>query len=201
MSRVIVFTRTKHGADKVVRHLHVRGIRAEAIHGNKSQNARQRALDNFRSSKLPVLVATDIASRGIDIDDISHVVNFDVPRTPEDYVHRIGRTGRMEAAGDAYTLVSPEDRKEVEAIEKAVGMRPRRLLVPDFNYDLKRDPEAGRDRDHDRDRRGGRRGARDAGSRGAPRTSHAGPPAAPAGETHGRRRRINPTDRRSRKRM
>jgi len=148
-----------------------------------------------------VLVATDIASRGIDIDDISHVVNFDVPRTPEDYVHRIGRTGRMEATGDAYTLVSPEDRKEVEAIEKALGMRPRRLLVPDFDYDRKRDPEAGRDRDHDRDRRGGRRGSRDGGSHSAPRTSHAGPSATPQGETHGRRRRINPTDRRSRKRM
>ncbi len=92
MSRAIVFTRTKHGADKVVRNLHARGIRAEAIHGNKSQNARQRALDNFKAGKIPVLVATDIASRGIDIDNVSHVVNYDLTHEPETYVHRIGRT-------------------------------------------------------------------------------------------------------------
>jgi ATP-dependent RNA helicase RhlE len=104
MSRAIVFTRTKHGADKVVRHLHVRGIRAEAIHGNKSQNARERALNNFRASKIPVLVATDIASRGIDIDGVSHVVNYDLTHEPEVYVHRIGRTARAGATGAAVSF-------------------------------------------------------------------------------------------------
>src|SRR4029078_5550954 len=98
MSRALVFSRTKHGADRGVKQLHTRGIRAEAIHGNKSQNARERALANFKAGKIPVLVATDIAARGIDIDDISHVVNFDLTHEPETYVHRIGRTGRAGAA-------------------------------------------------------------------------------------------------------
>src|SRR5688572_16740036 len=118
MSRAIVFTRTKHGADKVVRHLHARGIRAEAIHGNKSQNARQRALENFRASKIPVLVATDIASRGIDIDDVSHVVNYDLTHEPETYVHRIGRTARAGALGKAVSFCDREERDNLRAIEK-----------------------------------------------------------------------------------
>src|SRR5438046_4789228 len=117
MSRAIVFTRTKHGADKVVRALHSRGIRAEAIHGNKSQNARERALANFRSSKMPVLVATDVASRGIDIDDISHVVNYDMTHEPETYVHRIGRTARAGASGVAVAFCDNEERPNLRAIE------------------------------------------------------------------------------------
>src|SRR5207302_1081833 len=99
ITRAIVFTRTKHGADRVVRHLHDRGIRAEAIHGNKSQNARQRALDNFKANKVPLLVATDIASRGIDVDGVTHVVNYDLTHEPATYVHRFGRTARASAAG------------------------------------------------------------------------------------------------------
>ncbi len=118
MARTIVFTRTKHGADRVVRQLHQRGIRAEAIHGNKSQNARQRALDNFRSARTPILVATDIASRGIDIDHVTHVVNYDVTHEPETYVHRIGRTGRAGAAGVAISLCDTEERSYLRAIEK-----------------------------------------------------------------------------------
>jgi ATP-dependent RNA helicase RhlE len=118
MYRTIVFTRTKHGADRVVRHLHSRGIKAEAIHGNKTQNARQRALDNFRANKIPVLVATDIASRGIDVDDVSHVVNYDLTHEPETYVHRIGRTGRAGAKGAAIAFCDREEMQNLKAIER-----------------------------------------------------------------------------------
>jgi ATP-dependent RNA helicase RhlE len=120
MSRAIVFTRTKHGADKVVKHLHHRGIKAEAIHGNKSQNARERALANFRASKIPVLVATDIASRGIDIDGVSHVVNYDLTHEPEAYVHRIGRTARAGATGAAVSFCSADEKSNLRAIEKLI---------------------------------------------------------------------------------
>jgi ATP-dependent RNA helicase RhlE len=120
MFRTIVLTRTKHGADRVVRHLHTRGIKAEAIHGNKTQNARQRALDNFKASKTPVLVATDIASRGIDVDDVSHVVNYDVTHEPETYVHRIGRTGRAGATGSAISLCDREEMSNFKAIERLI---------------------------------------------------------------------------------
>jgi ATP-dependent RNA helicase RhlE len=118
MYRTIVFTRTKHGADRVVRHLHSYGIQAEAIHGNKSQNARQRALDRFKQNKIPVLVATDIASRGIDVDDVSHVVNYDLTHEPETYVHRIGRTGRAGAKGSAVSFCDREELPNLKAIEK-----------------------------------------------------------------------------------
>jgi ATP-dependent RNA helicase RhlE len=120
MSRAIVFTRTKHGADKVVRHLHTRGIKAEAIHGNKSQNARERALDNFRAGKIPVLIATDIASRGIDVDNVSHVVNYDLTHEPETYVHRIGRTARAGQSGAAVSFCDREERENLRAIEKLI---------------------------------------------------------------------------------
>jgi ATP-dependent RNA helicase RhlE len=120
MSRAIVFTRTKHGADRVVRQLHDYGIRSEAIHGNKSQNARQRALENFRASKTPVLVATDIASRGIDIDDVSHVVNFDLSHEPETYVHRIGRTARAGASGTAVSFCSSDELPNLKGIERLI---------------------------------------------------------------------------------
>ncbi|HEY7089641.1 MAG TPA: DEAD/DEAH box helicase [Tepidisphaeraceae bacterium] len=120
MSRAIVFTRTKHGADRVVRHLHTRGIRAEAIHGNKSQNARQRAIENFRSCKTPILVATDIASRGIDIDGVTHVVNYDLTHEPETYVHRIGRTARAGASGVAVSFCDHDERENLRAIESLI---------------------------------------------------------------------------------
>jgi ATP-dependent RNA helicase RhlE len=118
MSRAIVFTRTKHGADRLVRRLHNSGIRAEAIHGNKSQNARQRALENFRAGKIALLVATDVASRGIDVDGISHVVNYDLTDEPETYVHRIGRTARAGAAGAAVAFCDPEEMPNLKAIER-----------------------------------------------------------------------------------
>jgi ATP-dependent RNA helicase RhlE len=120
MTRAIVFTRTKHGADRVVRQLHSFGIRSEAIHGNKSQNARQRALDNFKACKIPVLVATDIASRGIDIDDVTHVVNFDISHEPDTYVHRIGRTARAGASGAAVSFCDREELPNLKGIEKLI---------------------------------------------------------------------------------
>ncbi len=120
MARAIVFTRTKRGADRVVRHLHGSGIKAEAIHSNKSQNARQRALANFAANKIPVLVATDIASRGIDVDGITHVVNYDISNEPETYVHRIGRTARAGANGSAVSFCDPEEVSWLRAIERLI---------------------------------------------------------------------------------
>jgi ATP-dependent RNA helicase RhlE len=118
MRRVLVFSRTKHGANRIAEHLVKAGIGAEAIHGNKSQNARERALAGFKAGKTRVLVATDIAARGIDIDNVTHVVNFDVPEVPETYVHRIGRTARAGAAGMALTFCDAEERQDFRAIEK-----------------------------------------------------------------------------------
>ena len=117
----LVFSRTKHGADKISRGLNAEGIRAEAIHGNKSQNARQQALSNFKSGKIRVLVATDIAARGIDIDDLSHVFNHDLPDTPETYVHRIGRTGRAGASGIAISFCDADERAELRDIQKLIS--------------------------------------------------------------------------------
>ncbi len=116
--RVLVFTRTKHGADKVVRHLSQAGIDSAAIHGNKSQPQRERALAGFRAGRTRVLVATDIASRGIDVEGVSHVVNFELPNVPEDYVHRIGRTARAGAAGSAISFCSDEERPYLRDIER-----------------------------------------------------------------------------------
>jgi ATP-dependent RNA helicase RhlE len=118
MARTIVFTRTKRGADRVVKRLHASGIRAEAIHGDKTQGARERALNNFRANKTPVLVATDIASRGIDVDGITHVVNYDLSHEPETYVHRIGRTARAGASGCAISFCDSEEKPNLRAIEK-----------------------------------------------------------------------------------
>jgi len=120
ISRGLVFVRTKHGADRLVRALHAVGIRAEAIHGNKSQNARQRALENFRTAKTPLLVASDVASRGIDVDGISHVINFDLTHEPETYIHRIGRTARAGASGVAISFCDGEERSNLRAIEKLI---------------------------------------------------------------------------------
>jgi ATP-dependent RNA helicase RhlE len=135
----IVFTRTKHGADRLTRQLQRRGHSVAALHGNRSQSQRERALGDLRRGRVQILVATDIASRGLDVEDISHVINFDVPRTPEDYVHRIGRTGRVQALGDAFTLMSPEEQKDVAGIERFLGRAIPRVLVPDFDY--KRRPQ------------------------------------------------------------
>lgn len=122
-SRVLVFTRTKHGANRVVRDLTRRGIKAEPIHGNKSQGARQRALGNFRAGRTRILVATDVAARGIDVDDITHVIQFDLPNEPETYVHRIGRTGRAGADGIALAFCADDERPYLRDIERLTGER------------------------------------------------------------------------------
>lgn len=118
---VLVFTRTKHGADKLVKILHRQDVTAAAIHGNKSQNNRQRALQGFKTGELRVLVATDIAARGIDIDELGHVINYELPDVPETYVHRIGRTGRAGASGIAFTFCDAEERLELRDIQRLIG--------------------------------------------------------------------------------
>src|SRR6185436_9855041 len=134
MREALVFTRTKHRADRLQKFLVRNGIAAERIHGNRSQPQRTEALAGFKSGKYRVLVATDIAARGIDIVELGHVVNFDVPKVPEDYIHRVGRTARAEATGDAFTFVAPEEEADLRAIEKAIGKRLPRVSVPDFDY-------------------------------------------------------------------
>ncbi len=119
----LVFTRTKHGADKIVKDLLRHGVTAEAIHGNKSQPARQKALGNFKNRTTRILVATDIAARGIDVDDMTHVINFDMPNVPETYVHRIGRTGRAGAEGVAYSFCDREELVELRDIQKLIGKK------------------------------------------------------------------------------
>ena len=123
IASAIVFTRTKHGADRVARHLQKNGIKADAIHGDKSQNQRQNALNSFKNGQSRVLVATDIAARGIDIDNLSHVINFDIPNVAETYVHRIGRTGRAGAAGIAISLCDYEEQAYLKDIEKLIGKK------------------------------------------------------------------------------
>ena len=119
----LVFVRTKHGADRLARQLSALGVRAAALHGDRSQEQRMQAVEGFRSGRHKVLVATDIAARGLDIDGITHVVNYEVPSTPEAYVHRVGRTGRSLTAGTALTLVSPEEQRALRALEKSVGVQ------------------------------------------------------------------------------
>ena len=120
IDRAIVFTRTKHGADKVVRQLNQQGLAAEAIHGNKSQGQRERALAAFRNGKVKTLIATDIAARGIDVDGITHVINYDLPNVPESYVHRIGRTARAGAEGFAISFCDQEERAYLRDIERLI---------------------------------------------------------------------------------
>jgi ATP-dependent RNA helicase RhlE len=137
VKQALVFTRTKHRANRLADHLVKAGVRAERIHGNRSQSQRTAALEGFKNGTFPVLVATDIAARGIDVDELGHVVNFDVPLVPDDYIHRVGRTGRAEATGDAFTFVSPEEETNLRDIERAIGRRLPRVTVPDFDYNAK----------------------------------------------------------------
>ncbi|MFL5495435.1 MAG: DEAD/DEAH box helicase [Gemmatimonadales bacterium] len=137
MQDVLVFTRTKHRTNRLAEYLVRHGVKAERIHGNRSQAQRTEALAGFKSGKHRVLVATDIAARGIDVVELGHVVNFDVPEVPEDYIHRVGRTARAEATGDAFTFVSPEEEGDLRNIERAVGKRLPRVTVPDFDYNAK----------------------------------------------------------------
>ena len=135
IERVLVFTRTKHGADKVAKDLVKNGIQAQAIHGNKSQNARQNALNNFKSKLTRVLVATDIAARGIDIDELTHVINYELPNIPESYVHRIGRTGRAGASGIAIAFCDAEEKEYLRDIQKLIGKQI--PVIDDHAYELK----------------------------------------------------------------
>jgi ATP-dependent RNA helicase RhlE len=131
---VIAFTRTKHRANRLADYLVRNGVAAERIHGNRSQMQRTDTLRRFKAGAFPVLVATDIAARGIDVEALSHVVNFDVPGSPEDYVHRVGRTGRAEMNGDAYLFVAPDEEAQLRDIERAIGARVPRVTLEGFDY-------------------------------------------------------------------
>jgi ATP-dependent RNA helicase RhlE len=134
IQNAIVFTRTKHRANRVFEQLERHKVRVARIHGNRSQAQRTDALAGFKNGRYQILVATDIAARGIDVEALSHVVNFDVPGMPEDYIHRVGRTARAELTGDAITFVAPDEENDLRAIERAIGKRLPRVTVPDFDY-------------------------------------------------------------------
>jgi ATP-dependent RNA helicase RhlE len=160
VSDALVFTRTKHRANRLAKYLGEQSVRVERIHGNRSQNQRTEALAGFKSGKYKVLVATDIAARGIDVTALGHVINFDVPHVAEDYIHRVGRTARAERTGSAFTFVSPEEESDLRNIEKAVGKRLPRITLPDFDYDARPAPQpdvhrANRQPPHRWPRRGG----------------------------------------------
>jgi ATP-dependent RNA helicase RhlE len=131
---VLVFSRTKHGADKIARKLKMANHSVAVLHANRSQNQRMEALAGFKSGKYEVMVATDIAARGIDVAGVSHVINYDVPENPEDYVHRIGRTGRAQAVGDAFTLVTPENASDIRDIQRFIGQKIPELRLEGFDY-------------------------------------------------------------------
>lgn len=137
ITSAIVFTRTKHRANRLAEYLVKNGVKAERIHGNRSQNQRTEALAGFKAGKYRVLVATDIAARGIDVEALEHVVNFDVPAVPEDYIHRVGRTARAERTGEAFTLVAPDEESQLKDIENAIGKRLERLRLERFDYQAK----------------------------------------------------------------
>jgi ATP-dependent RNA helicase RhlE len=184
-TQVLVFTRTKHGANRLAEQLGRDGIEAMAIHGNKSQGARTRALGAFRDGSLPVLVATDIAARGLDIDQLPHVVNYELPNVPEDYVHRIGRTGRAGSPGSAITLVEPEERKLLTAVERLLGRAiPQVEIAGHTGWSGKPETEP----EHPGEFRA-RTGQRPARSGGAPRNAGSG---RPVGTGSGRNRGRGP---------
>ena len=166
---VLVFTRTKHGADRVARRLESSGIKTGTIHSNRSQNQRLRALKDFKSGAVRVLVATDVAARGIDVDGISHVVNYDFPMHPEDYVHRIGRTGRAHAVGDAISFVTPEDHAALRSLERFIGRGIVRKRAQGFDYEAAAPPR------EERGRREARKIASSRPGRFAPNESGRGP--------------------------
>jgi ATP-dependent RNA helicase RhlE len=136
--QVLIFCRTKNGADRVARKLQQQGHAVAVLHSSRTQPERERALKGFRDGRYEVMVATDIAARGIDVEQISHVINFDVPHHPEDYVHRIGRTGRAQSVGDAFTIMTGEDVQEVAAIERFIGQKIARVKLDGFNYSYTR---------------------------------------------------------------
>jgi len=135
--QALVFTRTKHRANRLAQFLERHRVACERIHGNRSQAQRSQALAGFKARRFRVLVATDIAARGIDVEALSHVINFDVPAVPEDYIHRVGRTARAELTGDAFTFVAPEEEGELRAIERAIGKQLPRVTLPGFDYAMR----------------------------------------------------------------
>ena len=140
---VLVFTRTKHRADKVARQIAHAGFRVTSLHSNRTQGQREQALRGFKSGHFRIMVATDIAARGLDIDSISHVINYDMPDTADAYIHRIGRTGRAQRTGDAFTLVTPEDTAMIRTLERIMGQPLKRETLPDFDYTLPAPPRHG----------------------------------------------------------
>ena len=132
--QVLIFCRTKHGADRVARRLQQQGHALAVLHSNRTQQERERALSGFRNGRYEVMVATDIAARGLDVEKISHVINYDVPHHPEDYVHRIGRTGRAQSVGDAFTIMTGENAEEIAAIEHFIGQKIPRVKLEGFSY-------------------------------------------------------------------
>ena len=192
---VLIFTKTKHRANRVAKQLIVAGYPAGVLHSNKSQNQRQSALDDFRAERSRILVATDIAARGIDVDTISHVINYDIPDTADTYIHRIGRTGRMEREGDAMTLVTKDDAAIIFEIERALGYRIERRKLDDFDYgaaapsrdEFKRDPRPPRKPKPDTSQATGR-------ARHSPASpEHHGPVVQPAPHSFRRRRPAEPS--------
>lgn len=139
---VLVFTRTKHRAERLAKQIAHAGFRVTSLHSNRSQNQRQAALTGFKSGHFQIMVATDIAARGLDVESISHVINFDMPDTADAYIHRIGRTGRAERTGDAFTLVTPDDNEMIRALEKVMGKPLKRENLPDFDYTAPAPPKA-----------------------------------------------------------
>ena len=137
---VLVFTRTKHRADKVARQIAHAGFRVTSLHSNRTQGQRENALRGFKSGHFLIMVATDIAARGLDIESISHVINYDMPDTADAYIHRIGRTGRAQRTGDAFTLVTPEDRDMIRTLERIMGQPLKRETFPDFDYEVPAPP-------------------------------------------------------------
>lgn len=131
---VLIFTRTKHRAQKVARQVEQAGYKVTSLHGNRSQGQRQAALKGFREGRFQIMVATDIAARGLDVENISHVINYDMPDTTDAYIHRIGRTGRAERTGDAFTLLTPEDHGTLKAVERVMGQQIERRRLEDFDY-------------------------------------------------------------------
>ena len=170
--RVVVFTRTKHGSDRVARHLDKAGCSVAAIHGNKAQNARTRALTGFKNGDIHVLVATDIAARGIDVDDVTHVINFDIPNVPETYVHRIGRTGRAGKGGIAISLCDAEERSSLTGIERLTGKRL--SVVSEHPYPASAAAPAPEQRSRPNGSRGGNRGPQQRRSFSQPRRAGGG---------------------------
>ena len=184
MASVLVFTATKHGAHRLTGELERQGINVGTIHGDRTQADRERDLAAFMDGYIKVLVATDVAARGLDVEGITHVVNYDFPRTPEDYLHRVGRTARAQAKGDAFTLLAPEEEKEVAAVERAMGVSIPRVTLPEFDYAGRGGgPHRGGGGRRDEGRRaagGGGRGGH-GGSHARGRGGHPAPAATPGG--------------------